>query len=144
MRKIWIVTANRSRATIYRAESTHKLVEIKSLKHGEGHEHAKDLVSDKQGQVNNRVGFGVDAMELRTKVETKESRNFAKEIAEVLREGHKVGAFERLYLIANPPFITFLKEAMGTPVINLIQKEVHKDLTQSKGEDIREYLPPVL
>lgn len=144
MRKVWIITANRTQARVFRAENTHKLVEIKTLQHKEGREHARDLNADRQGRNNNRRGYGIDTMEAKTPVESKESVRFATEIAHMLHEGHKAGSFERLYLIANPPFVSILRDAIKTPVAKLIQEEVHKDLTHCRTEQVRESLPPVL
>ena len=62
----------------------------------------------------------------------------------MLHEGHKAGSFERLYLIANPPFVSILKDSLEPAVAKMIQDEVHKDLTHCRSEEVREYLPPVL
>ena len=144
MRKVWIVTANRSQARVFRAENTHKLVEIKTLYHQEGREHAQDLNSDRKGRTNSHFGHTVDTMQAKTPVETKEAVIFATEIANMLDEGYKAGSFERLYLIANPPFVSILRDCLKTPIAKLIQSEIHKDLTHSRSEEVREYLPPVL
>ncbi|MCP5470152.1 MAG: host attachment protein [Chlamydiales bacterium] len=144
MRKVWIITANRCKAKVFRAENTHKLVEIKTVEHKEAHEHARDLNADRQGRNNNRLGYGVDTMEAKTSVEEKDAVQFAMELAHMLHEGYKAGFFERLYLIANPPFVSILRDALPKQVASLVEKEVHKDLTHSKGEEVREYLPPVL
>ncbi|MCH9703593.1 MAG: host attachment protein, partial [Chlamydiae bacterium] len=58
--------------------------------------------------------------------------------------GYKNQSFERLYLIANPPFVSIIKDALNTPITKLIQSEVHKDVTRARSEEVREYLPPVL
>ena len=144
MRKVWILAANRTTARVFRAENTHKLVEIKTLQHQEGHEHASDLNADRQGRSNNRKGYGIDTMEAKTPTETKEAVRFAIEIANMLHEGLKTDSFERLYVIANPPFVSILRDACKASVVKLIEKEVHKDLTQCRSEQVRECLPPVL
>lgn len=144
MRKVWIISANRTQARVFRAENTHKLIEIKTIMHEEGHEHARDLYSDRQGQNNSRKGYGVDTMEAKTSMEAKESVRFATEIAKMLFESFKAGSFERLYLIANPPFVSILKDALDPQLAKIVQAEIHKDLHQAKSEEIREYLPPVL
>jgi len=144
MRKVWIITANRTIARVFRAENTHKLVEIKMLEHSEGNKHARDLYSDRQGRSNSRHGYGINTMEAKTPFEVKEAILFATEIAHMLDEGHKSGSFERLYLIANPPFVGILRDALSHAVAHLIQSEIHKDLTHCRTEEVREYLPPVL
>ncbi|MFN0064926.1 MAG: host attachment protein [Chlamydiales bacterium] len=144
MRKVWIVCANKSRAKVLYAENVDKLCEFRSLEHKESHEKAKDLVADKRGRTNSRVGFGMNSLEEKTTPQEKEAHHFAAEIAHMLDEAHKSGEFERLYLIANPPFVAVLKGCLKPAIVKLIEKEIHKDLTLSKSEQIREYLPPVL
>ncbi len=144
MKKVWIVTANRSTARVFRAENTHKLVEIKTLQHEEGHQYARDVYTDRQGRASKRQPYGTDTMQAHTSLETKESVRFAMEIAHMLDEGYKAGQFERLYIIANPPFVGILHDACKGPIAKLIEKEVHKDLTHCRNEQIRECLPPVL
>ncbi len=144
MRKVWIVTANRTCLRVFRAENTHKLVEIKKLEHADGHKHGRDLTAEKEVRNTYRKGFGVDTMEAKTSIEAKEAVQFATEIAEILHEGYKAGSFEKLYLIANPPFVSIVRDALPKALTKIIGSEVHKDLTKCRPEEVREYLPPVL
>lgn len=83
-------------------------------------------------------------MEEKTPPKVKEAVSFAHQIAHFLEENFHTGTYERIYLVVKPPFLGHLREALNPNVSKLIESEVHKDLTQMRPEQIREYLPPVL
>lgn len=144
MRKVWIVTANSSQAKIYHAENVQKLIECKDIKHTEGHLNSKELTADRQGRTTRRQSYGTDTLEEKTSPKMKESSLFAEEIAHILKEGYEQGSYERLYLVATPSFLGYLRKSITPPIAKLIYSEIHKDLTHKKPEEIRSYLPPVL
>lgn len=144
MRKVWIVVANSTHSKIYHAENTHKIIELKSFEHPEGHMRANELMSDSLGRTTHMGLYGTQAMEERTSLKTKESTIFARQIIAYLEEGFKKGECERLYLIANPAFLGHLREVLTPHLAKLVHAEINKDLTQLTPEQIREYLPPVL
>ncbi len=144
MRKVWVVVANSSYSKIYRAENTHVLLEHQTFSHEESHLPARELVSDRQGRETSRVGYGTDTMEEKTPIKVKEATQFADEIAQFLEKGFNSGECERIYLVAKSPFLGYLRQSLHPNVTKLVESEVHKDLTQLRPEQIREYLPPVL
>ena len=143
MRKIWIVVANSSQATFYRAENVNSLLPVKTLKHSESLLSNQELVSDKPGKATFQFG-GPHPMEMPTSPRVKERIHFAEEIARVLEEASLKGEFSRLYLIANPTFLGHLRQILPANLSKLIHLEISKDLTSNTPEEIREYLPPVL
>ena len=144
MRNVLIVVANSTHSKIYRAENTHKIIEIKHIDHVESHMHARDLVSDSQGRNTNTALYGSDTMEDKTSLKTKEAVIFARQIIAYLEEGFNKGECERIYLIANPAFLGHLREVLTPHLAKLVHTEINKDLTQLTPEQIREYLPPAL
>ncbi|MCC5832430.1 MAG: host attachment protein [Chlamydiales bacterium] len=144
MRKVWIVVANGSQSMIYKAESAQKLIQLKSFNHQESHLSRRELNSDRPGRQTQRMGYGTDTMEEKTPPKVKEANQFAQEIADYLEEGFNSGEFERIYLIVKPPFLGHIRQNLHPNVSKLVESEVHKDLTQMRPEQIREYLPPVL
>lgn len=144
MRKVWVVVANSSKSIIYRAESVNTLVEHKVLEHKESHLSDNQLIADRQGRQTHRVSFGTDTYQEQTPTKVKESSNFAQEISSFLEKGYNTRAFERLYLVAKPPFLGHLRNSLNPNITKLIESEIHKDLIQLRAEEIREYLPPVL
>ncbi len=144
MRKVWIVVANGSQSTIYKAKNTHTLIELKTFQHHETQQSKGELNSDRPGRQTNRVGYGTDTMEEKTPPKVKEASSFAQEIAYYLEEGFNGATCERIYIVAKPPFLGFIRGALSANVSKLVEAEVQKDLTQMRPEQIREYLPPVL
>ncbi|MFZ0565943.1 MAG: host attachment protein [Chlamydiales bacterium] len=144
MRKVWIVVANSSKSIIYRAENVKTLVEHKVFEHKESHLADNQLTADKQGRQTHRVSYGTDTYQEQTPTKVKESSSFAEEISAFLEEGYNNRDMERIYLVAKPPFLGFLRSSLSSNVAGLIASEIHKDLTQLRAEEVREYLPPVL
>lgn len=144
MRKVWVVVANGSQSIVYRAENVHKLTEVRRFYHDAMHLTRQDLNSDRPGRVTQRAGYGTDTMEEKTPPKVKEANLFANEIAQFLEEGYNKGDCDRIYLIAKPPFLGYIRQSLHPNVSKLIESEVQKDLTQMRPEQIREYLPPVL
>lgn len=144
MRKVWVVVANSSLSKIYRAENTHTLVEHQLFEHKESQMPARALVSDRQGRETQRVGYGTDTMEEKTPIKQKEAQIFAEQIADFLKRGCISGECERIYLVAKPPFLGFLRQALDPNISKHVENEIHHDLTQKKPEQVREYLPPAL
>lgn len=144
MRKVWIVVANSSVSKVYYAESMNTLSEQRIFFHEEGHLTKRDLISDRQGRATQRGVYGTDTMEEQTPIKVKEATHFAERIAKFLEEKFNAGECERIYLIAKPPFLGFLRQSLHPNVAKLVTSEVLKDLTQLRPEEIREYLPPVL
>lgn len=144
MRKVWIIVANATLTKIYKAENVNSLIELKQFHHLEGHLSGEELYSDRQGRMTMRNMYGTDTMEDKTSPKTKIANLFAEEIVQFLEEGFNTNQYERLYLIAKPPFLGHLHQFLPPNVSKLIYSEIHKDLTQMGPEQIREYLPPVL
>lgn len=144
MRKVWVVVANSSISKVYKADSVDTLSELKQFHNLAAHLTRQDLASDRPGRSTQRGFYGTDTMEEQTPLKVKEGVLFAKEIAHFLEEGYNAGHYERIYLIAKPPFLGFIHQSLHPNVAKLIESEVHKDLTQMRPEQIREYLPEVL
>lgn len=144
MKKVWVVVANSSQAKVYRAEHLQVLVEHGIFFHDESRMAARDLVSDNSGRENNTMRPGGDTYEPKTSIKLKESVNFADILANFLETGHNDGHFERLYIVAKPPFLGHLRQALTPNVSKVVESEIHKDLTHLSPGEVREYLPPVL
>jgi protein required for attachment to host cells len=143
MRKVWVVVANSGKAKIYRADNVHHLTEIHDLIHPEIHMRDQDLVSDKPGRDSSPMCFPHN-MTQKTPQKVKEKDHFAVQVAHLLQKGIEDGECERIYLIAPSNFLGHLRDAFNVHISKIIEKEIIKDLTANKAEEIREYLPPVL
>ncbi|NGX54668.1 MAG: hypothetical protein KR126chlam2_00283 [Chlamydiae bacterium] len=140
MRKVWIIVANSSTAKVYHAENVNTLVEINTFIHSESQMLDRDLVSDKPGRAKDHF----HTMQEQTPQQVKERTVFADQIAKFLDKAILEKGIERIYLIANSPFLGFLRHSLKPNVTKLIESEIRKDLTHLRPEQVREYLPPVL
>ncbi len=146
MKKVWIVVASSSQAKIYRADGGHTLVEHAILFHDESLLPAHELVSDRagRGRESNTQKFGSDTYDPKTSPKMKESQQFAEIISDILERGFNAKSFEKVYIVAKAPFLGFLRSAITPHVAKLVETEIHKDLTQLRPDQIREYLPHIL
>lgn len=144
MRKVWIVVANNTEATIYKAEDVKKLVALKSFQHEEGRLPCHELVSDRPGRATSHGKYGSSSLEEKTSPKTTENHHFARTLAHFLEEGHNKGEYERLYLVVKPPFLGHLHACLPHTVSQKVESEVHKDVVHLRPEQIRDYLPLTL
>ncbi len=144
MRKVWVVVADAAFAKFYKAENVKTLNEFNTLTHKESRLPNHDLCSDRPGRATELRGGAPHMMQREFSPKLKEKDHFATEIAKVLEQGLIDGEYERLYLIANVQFATLLRHHLSPNVEKMITAEIHKDLTEKKAEEIRDYLPPVL
>jgi protein required for attachment to host cells len=143
MKKVWVVVANSSQAKIYKAENTNELIEHGLFFHDESRLPGRELVSDGQGRETN-VHISSDTYQAKTSPRLKEFLSFAETLAEFLEQGYNSGKCEKIYIIASPTFLGHLRQSLHPNVAKLVESEIPKDLTQSRPEQVREYLPPVL
>ncbi|MEX2199596.1 MAG: host attachment protein [Burkholderiales bacterium] len=142
MTDIWILAANGSQATLFRAESpTAPLVELETLANPDARAKQMDLVSDRPGRTFDSFGAGRHAMAVPTEPKEQEQIRFAKSIAERLERGRLDHAFERVVLVAAPAFLGLLRPNLGAPLAALVALEIDKDYTALKARELRTRLP---
>jgi protein required for attachment to host cells len=138
-----IVVADRTRARFFAAD-----LRAPQVRFEEGDGLADDtarlrnheLVTDKFGRRTAMDGPGArgtsdtgSADHHREAAET-----FAREIARRLEADANQNAYDELVICAEPRFLGFLRGALGKRVENLVVGEVHKDLAQSRVEEIEQ------
>ena len=141
MRKTWVVVADRSRARIFSIEKPRgPLNEIEDLVHPESRAHDRDLTSDRPGRTsgdNHVLGTAHSARD-------QQAHEFVREIASRLDSGRNGAQFERLVLVAGPDVLGLLRKAMNGHLAKLVVREVEKNLTQQRADEIRKLLPEYL
>lgn len=135
IRETWVITANSSEVRIFLKEG-HKLTEIHTLIHPESRMHPRDLVSDAPGRTFNSTSSTRHAVSSPVSVKRQESINFAHEVVNYIEAARKANKIESLYIAASPSFLGLLREYLQPPTLNLVQRELDKDLTQIPIEDI--------
>jgi protein required for attachment to host cells len=103
---IWVIVADNSRARFFTAEKpAGPLTETHDLANPEARLHEGDLVSDKTGRDRNPSsgtahGVGADASHKQEGAD-----RFALAICEELDAARAAGTFQKLYILAAPPFL---------------------------------------
>jgi len=71
-----------------------------------------------------------------------EAQLFARHIAEALQQAKQRHSFDRLILIAGPPFLGVLREALPAALRATVVAEVPKDLIHQDLRAVQAHLPP--
>jgi protein required for attachment to host cells len=145
MLKTWVVVADRARARIFSA-STPKgpLTELEDLVLPEARSHERDLTSDRPGRAFDSGGTGRHAMEAPTSAKQQAALSFARTIAERVESARLTGNCQQLVLVAPPDFLGHLKKQLGAQCAKLLTRQISKNLTQLRVDDIRSHLPKFL
>lgn len=139
---IWVVNANGSRATIYRAQSpTGALEQLQELENPDARHKQSDLLSDRAGRAFDSHGVARHALAKEVDPREHEQIRFAKEITERLEQGRSGNSFHHVVLIAAPAFLGLLRTHLTNPLRALVTLELDKDLTALDAEQLRARLP---
>ena len=141
----WVLAADSSYAKILQSDSrTAPLNLLEELEHPEARMKNGDFYSDEAGRSFDSGGQGRHAMDPGTDAKTTEAQRFARVLCEKLRSAALQNAFEKLYIIAAPAFLGFLRECLDESVKSRIAGEIPKDVAKHAPEDIRNKLPDFL
>ena len=104
------------------------------------HLHDRDLMSDRPGRSYESFGGARHALERENDPRQREAVRFARRIARRLDEARRKDEFERLVVVAGPPFLGLLRQAMSKPTKARVAHEIHKDLVHGPIAVLREHL----
>jgi protein required for attachment to host cells len=141
----WILLADSASARLYQTdEHLRDWAVVREFNHPEGRAKESELVSDKPGRVQQSRGYR-SAMEPPTPRKKVEAERFARLLADVLDQGVVSGAYQRLIVVAAPPFLGELRSALSDRVSDralVIDKDyLHLDPPQVK-QRLQEQLRP--
>lgn len=137
----WILVADESRARLFRAGvSDGELEEIAAMEHPEGRMHGRELTEDEPGSSHTSVGGVHHGFQPHTPVHEKISREFARELADLLEAGRVSHAFDQLTLVAEPKFLGMLRSTLSHEVSKMVARSLSRNYTQSTPEQIRKVL----
>jgi protein required for attachment to host cells len=145
-----IVVADESEARFYEVQPTSgRLDLVARIADPAARLHDRDFKSDRPGRVFDRapvagkrrgaVGHHATGAERRPR--RHESEVFAKQVAAELEQALKQGLFDRMILIAGPPFLGLLRAALPRALQSAVAAEVPKDLVHQSDEVVRQHLP---
>lgn len=141
----WVVVADGAHASIFQNDGPGK--GIKATKHTQLHgdnRRSSEIASDAPGQVKSRTGISRRSMAEPTDPHRHAKHEFVEQVAEILSEEQRKGAFERLILVAPPQALGDLRAALSSEVAEMITGELNKDLTHLPMPEIADHLGSVL
>lgn len=136
----WVIVANSSHAKIFRLSKFPKIEELTSIDHPESRLHNQDLEGRKPGRCFQSGGTTRHAYQPETDPKAVEIQKFAKSLSDYICESHRKGDFSRLYLMASPSFLGFLRRHIDSATQKSIIAEVSKDMTERSNSEIEQQL----
>ena len=136
----WVVVTDSSQAKIFRATKFPKIEMVEVLTHPESRFRDQDLVSSKPGRNFQRGGIARHAYQSVSDPKVVEVEKFATYLNEYLIAAHNQGAFNRLYILANPSFLGHLRSHVDPQIQKLVVHESAKDITAFTTDSIEKHI----
>ena len=141
MTTTWILTANRSSASLFESDWPGKSMRrIQDIPHPQGRKQNRDIDTDKPGRSFDSFGQGRHAMSTEQEPTEHIAQQFAMDLAELLNKGRVTHAYVKLVLMAEPKFLGILRAALDKNTAALVVQTVNKELLNVKEEDLTKYL----
>jgi protein required for attachment to host cells len=102
-----------------------------------------ELGTDKPGRMGESASIARHAIEPRADPHEQAKIAFATQIAAVVNEASASNEFDRLILVAPPPFAACLRKALKATVRHKIARELPKDLTKVPDHELARHLDEV-
>ena len=140
MTTTWILSANRSSASLFESDWLSKSIRrIRDIPHPQGRLQNQEIDTDKLGRVFDSIGQGRHSTSPKQEPTEHIAQQFALELAEVLNKGRLTHAYDKLILVAEPKFLGILRAALNKNTESLVTQTVNKELVDIKEEDLAEY-----
>ncbi|MCC7271671.1 MAG: host attachment protein [Alphaproteobacteria bacterium] len=137
----WILVADGSRARVLANEGRKLGVrEVAGTKLELVNPPSHEQSSDRPGRTHESAGPARHAQEPRTDPHREAKVGFAREIAEMLRQGREAKRFDRLVLIAPPFMLGVLRDVIDRETGRRVIGEIAKDLTQVSDAQLHSHL----
>jgi protein required for attachment to host cells len=141
MTRFRILVADQAEAVFYDSTALGAAPkEVARITDPTAHLHDRDLMSDRPGRSYESFGGARHALERENDPRQREAVRFARRIARRLDEARRKDEFERLVVVAGPPFLGLLRHAMSKPTKACVAHEIHKDLVHGPIAALREHL----
>ena len=137
----WIIVANGSECKIFSTNNNGKTIKLlKGFYSADSHLQAVYLGTDKPGRIHESGSATRHAIEPKSDLHYKEKIKFSNLIANYLNKEIKTEKFSHLILIASPEFLGEIRKKLNKQIISIIMKEINKDLTHIKEEEILQHI----
>lgn len=138
----WVLVADRARARLLQLERPNgRLVEIESRVNPDGRGPERAQRTDRPPRVQESANSARHAIEPHTSLREKSAVRFARELVDLLEHGRRDTRYDRLVVIAPPPFLGALRAVLGKSPIDVLVAEIAHEMTTSSAQDIRNRLP---
>jgi protein required for attachment to host cells len=119
---------------------------IEEIDHPEGRERDQDINADRPGR-SFRKNSGDPRRAAMSRSEGPRERvvsDFARAMAEKLKQGRVENQYERLVLVAPPRFLGLLRSSLDGPTAQLLVGSLNKDLASTKQAELIEHLGEII
>lgn len=141
MTTTWILTANRSSASLFESDWPGKSMRrLQDISHPQGQMQNREINTDKPGRSFDSVGQGRHSMSPKQEPTEHIAQQFALNLAELLNKGRLTHAYDKLVIVAGPKFLGILRAALDKNTASLVVQTVNKELLDVKEGDLAEYL----
>ncbi|TFW17095.1 host attachment protein [Massilia arenosa] len=148
MKTTWIVSANASRARIFREHiPSQSLEEVEDMVNEAARLRTDESQTDgldplAAGKSQHGTGGATPTKQYQPRETPTQHANhlFAKELSHYLVEAHAQGKFDDLELVASPEFLGVLRNNLDDELKPLIKQEINKDYTYANANEFAEQL----
>lgn len=145
MSTTWILVAHRSGARIFEQARTHAgLRLVATIEHPAGRLREGEIKADRPGRVNDRFGAHRHGLARGESSVEHYAAEFARELAEELREARLGKRYDRLLLVAGPKLLGKVREALDRDTATLVEGSLSRDLQDIAERDLPSHLAGVL
>lgn len=147
MTSTWIVVAHEAGARFFENRGRGTGLElVEEVEHPEGRARDRDMASDRPGRSfrKNSGDPGRASMGQSEGPHDRAVSDFARALADKLKDGRVQNRYKRLMLVAPPRFLGLLRSSLDGPTAQLVMVSLDKDFAASKKSELMERLGEVI
>jgi len=138
----WVLVADGAKARLFEiAAKDAQMTEIDCFANPAGRAAGHDLTTERRPMVDESATSARHALEPHTSLREKSAECFARALRDVLENGHALGRYERIVLVAPPHFLGVLRNGLGDHLCEWVTAEIRRDLTALPAREVRARLP---
>jgi len=139
MHNNWILVASQAGSQVFSVTNRRKKLElVTKIENPNGRKKDQDLVTDRPGfSVKDGRGGG-RALVHEDSAKEHAATQYAKSVIDVLEEGRKANKYQKLIIVAEPSFESYLKVHIKPKLENTVFQTIHKNYFSMNKEEIYE------
>lgn len=143
--RTWILIADGARARVVENLGPGKGVsEVTGMEFSQPAERNRDIMSDRPGRSFESADNSRHGMEPPSDPKRLAEAAFVSDLASMLDEKFKAGAFDRLVLVAAPQALGDIRKALSSQLADAVYGELAKDLTKLPNNELTKHLGEVM